>query len=120
MNITKRVIKWNSARYEQEHSSELTTELLISELREFEVASWVSEDKVAQVDALCDIIYVALGAMWKLGLSAEQIDQCLNAVCNANDTKTVVKTEAHIKANIVKGEGFVPPEAAIEKALNNE
>ncbi len=121
MNITKRVIKWNSARYEQEHDNQLTEELLRSEVEEFVLASYTGPqgDLIDQIDALCDIVYVALGAMWKLGLSAEQIDKCLSAVCDANDTKVAIKTEAHLKANKVKGPDFIPPEVAIERVLND-
>ena len=56
--------------------------------------------------------------MWKLGLNETQIQDAIFAVCDANDTKTASKTPSHIKASVDKGKGFVPPENALQRILN--
>lgn len=63
--IYQRVAKWNGQRYEQEYNHTLTLALLSEEFEE-----WLEASKeVDKLDALCDIIYVALGALWKLNAS---------------------------------------------------
>lgn len=81
--IIERVIHWNSERYDQEFDHRLTRNLLREETLEFEAA--VKE--VDRLDALVDTIYVAIGAMWKLGLNDKQIQAAILAVCDANDTQ---------------------------------
>jgi len=112
--IIKRVIHWNSERYDQEFDHRLTRNLLQEEVLEFEEAT----KDVDRLDALVDTIYVALGAMWKLKLNAEQIEAAILIVCDANDTKTATKTASNIKASIDKGEGFIAPETRLQEVLN--
>ena len=77
-----------------------------------------STKDVDRLDALVDLIYVSIGAMWKLGLNAEQIEKAITIVCDANDTKTAVKTASHIKASIDKGAGFIAPETRLQEVLD--
>ncbi len=57
----------------------------------------------------------ALSAIRGAGMQRHFYDVCL-AICDSNDTKEVKgKTLAHIKANINKGLGFVPPTLALQK-----
>lgn len=60
-NVFKRVSEWNAKRYDQEYNHELTIALLREEYREWCVA----ETDVDKLDAICDVIYVAMGALWK-------------------------------------------------------
>ena len=61
-NIVKRVIDWNSARYDQQYDHELATKLIEEEFNE-----WLDANTpVQELDALCDIVYVAIGALWKI------------------------------------------------------
>lgn len=60
--IFKRVAHWNSMRYDQEYNHDLAVNLLFEELIEFYDSA---ESEVGQLDALCDIIYVAMGVVWK-------------------------------------------------------
>ena len=99
------ICDWNAARYEQELDVTLTHNLLEEEIEEF----YDAETALGQLDGLVDVVYVAIGAMWKLGLSPEQIQQAIKAVCDSNDSKTVARTEAHVKANTTKGEHYKPP-----------
>lgn len=125
--IIQRVIKWNSDRYSQEYNSDLNQRLLLEELAELCTADksvskalstgTLNAHMVERIDALCDMIYIAIGAMWKSGLTSDQIEQCLIAVCDANDTKVAVKTASNVKANLVKGDNFVAPEAKIWEIL---
>lgn len=65
MNINKifnRVAQWNSLRYPRIYNRNLTIDLLREEHQELLDAS----EPVDKLDALCDIIYVACGALWKL------------------------------------------------------
>lgn len=112
--FVKRIVSWNSARYEQEYDHTLTCDLMHEEFQEL-CASTADVDKL---DALVDITYVAIGAMWKLGLSDEQIRQAIHAVCDSNDSKSVTKTASHVKANIDKGKDFIRPEPRLQEILD--
>lgn len=61
--VFKRVCDWNAKRYEQEYDEALAYSLLIEELDELIEAPTA----VDQLDALCDIIFVAMGCAWKTG-----------------------------------------------------
>lgn len=62
------------------------------------------------ISALCQLKF-------NYGLTERQVKLCIKAVCDANNSKIAVKTQAHIKANIDKGPNFVPPEKSIAKIL---
>ena len=111
--IPERIIDWNKERYEQEFDKDLTHSLLTEEVQEL----LDSTTTVDTLDALVDIIYVSIGAIWKLGLSAQQINEAILVVCDSNDSKTVVKTPSHIKTNINKGASFIPPEPRLAAIL---
>ena len=61
--VFERVCNWNAQRYAQEYNHELTLALLKEEYKEWCEA----KTKVEKLDAVCDITYVAMGALWKLG-----------------------------------------------------
>jgi hypothetical protein len=81
------VCKWNAARYAQEYNHELTVALLTEEVGEVQEA-FNTNNIVEILDGLGDIAYVAIGAMWKAGLSAGQIHHFLQTV--AEDSKFVL------------------------------
>lgn len=114
MNFIRRIIAWNKARYKQKFNHALTHALLAEEVSELLRA----EHQVDVLDALVDVTYVAIGAMYKLGLTDQQIVDAIHAVCDANDTKSITKTPSHIKANTTKGPDFVPPEARLQEILD--
>lgn len=66
-NVFKRVSKWNAKRYDQEYNHKLTVSLLREEYREWCEA----KTPVECLDAICDVIYVALGGLWK---AKEELD----------------------------------------------
>lgn len=69
MNVYQRVAKWNAARYDREYNKELTCGLLAEEYGE----SLEADNLVDVVDVLCDIIFVAYGAIWKLDVDGDKI-----------------------------------------------
>ena len=74
--VNKRIIDWNAARYEQQFNEQLQYDLLLNP-KSGEVQEWFDAmnacNEVEQLDALCDIYFVAIGGLWKLGLSLDQI-----------------------------------------------
>ena len=113
-DFTTRIADWNAARYDQDYSPNLQVALLAEEVGELASA----KTDVDKLDALVDIIYIATGGMWKLGLSPEQINAAIHVVCDSNDTKPAKKTPAHVKANIDKGNSFVRPEPRLQEILD--
>ena len=71
---------------------------------------------LARLDKACDKIVFAVGDMAKLGLSAQEITKALNIVMNANNQKLSAGRDAEGKQ--LKPEGFVPPEAELQKLLD--
>jgi len=71
-DLIQQVCVWNSRRYEQEYNHELTIQLLVEEHNET-VDAAKAEDLVEIADGLADIFYVAVGALWKQGLTASDI-----------------------------------------------
>lgn len=179
-DIYIRVANWNKQRYDQIYNQPLTIALLREEYQE-----WRDDtDKVKKLDGLCDIVYVALGAVWKanipdtliglaqqrsleivdnlvsafelnpayfigsiidvlenepdypveqatiniiglataqalaMGLSYDQFLEALAVVCDSNDSKSVKKTDASVKANAGdKGDNFIAPEPRLAAIL---
>ena len=68
--IYDRVCGWNMKRYDREYNHELSCNLLREEHKEY----FEAENNVQQLDALCDIVYVALGIVWKLNLEQSVVD----------------------------------------------
>lgn len=68
VKFVQRASNWNAARYEQKFDLDLTINLVQEELREYLSAT----DLVEQVDALCDICFIASGALWKLKLDFDE------------------------------------------------
>lgn len=87
---------------------------LHEELTEFAEATEAG-DIVKTADALADIVYVALGTAHKMGLP---FDEIWNAVHAANMRKVAGQTSRGNKVDARKPEGWVPPEAAIARAIN--
>ena len=111
--MIKRIISWNNQRYPQVYCHNLQAALLEEEVREFEEAVLSSD----RLDALADIVYVAIGAMWKLGLDHDGILRAMHIVCDSNDSKSATRTAPNVKANKDKGSEFIPPEPALRALL---
>ena len=68
--ILKRVAKWNALRYPRKYNHELSVSLLQEELTEY----FEAKTSVDQLDALCDLVFVAMGILWKIDVSMKILD----------------------------------------------
>lgn len=74
-------------------------------------------DFIGCVDALLDSIYFAIGALYKMGLTPEQMERCMTAVHEANMTKKKGMTKRGHENDAVKPETWIPPEERIGQIL---
>ena len=81
MHIFSRVAEWNAKRYDRQFNFKLTKELLQEELKEFQD----SRTKVESVDALCDLAFVAIGGLWKLGTTEDSVLNILQHVLDREE-----------------------------------
>jgi len=114
ISAIRRIVDWNEKRYPQVYNKDLQNALLGEEIGEF----FDAETEVDQLDALVDTVYIAIGAMWKMGLSPEQIREALQTVCDSNDSKDAKMNDPAVKANMDKGENYVAPEPKLQEILN--
>ncbi len=82
-NIIESICSWNALRYKQEYNHSLTDALLKEEYQEL-IDAIDSQNPVSILDALGDIFFVAVGALWKQGKSPQQISTFLDKLENAN------------------------------------
>lgn len=96
-----RVAYWNSARYDQEYNKKLQLELLTEEAKETAVAL-KEADMVEFVDGLCDVVFVALGGIWKLCeyLDARELSDTYQAV-ETDDPLTVMQHRLAAEADFI-------------------
>lgn len=73
------------------------------------------EVKVNRADALGDIIFVAVGSLYKLVGDADKVEDILNAIIAANNTKS---KEKNADGKITKPKDFVGPEGIIRRVIN--
>lgn len=64
IEVCNRVAGWNALRYPREYNQDLTMDLLAEEFAETVEA----KEQVDVLDGLCDMIYVAAGALWKCNI----------------------------------------------------
>ena len=70
------------------------------------------------VQSACNIIQAAVCQMMAMGLSFEQCEEAMLIVCDANDSKSVKKTDPSVKANAGdKGPNFISPEPRLQELL---
>lgn len=187
-DVVSKCIKWNSERYDRVFNNKLSLSLLNEEIGEL----FRADTEVEKLDAIGDIIFVALGVLWKAGVDMDLVKTCLyaeednisiknaemnlsmytcdllesnidipnltlevgeqeelytiayavraifiialsaaralgvqayiidivDAICDSNATKEVKgKTDPAIKANIFKGQDFIPPTARLQAIL---
>lgn len=89
--IKSRVEKWNSERYTREYNHELSVKLLKEELSEW----FDAETAVDKVDALCDIVYVAFGVIWKVNVDELtlnlSVEQAYNQLCSKEKPIAIIE-----------------------------
>ncbi len=101
---------------------DISIECLQEEIREF-VEAHSSGDFIGSIDAIIDLRYFAVGVLYKLGLTAEQIEQMDQAVHDANMQKKLGKKAGRgdgVAADAVKPEGWVSPEERIAAILDRK
>jgi len=80
MSVLEEIVLWNESRNLKDFKPHNEYALLFEELMEFQNAS-ISKNESEQVDALCDIIVVATGALHKLGYSPDKaMDETLKEI----------------------------------------
>ena len=95
---------------------------LTEEIAEFDEAH-TNGDFIGCIDAIIDLRYFAVGVLYKLGLTAEQIEAMDQAVHDANMQKRLGKKEGRgdgIAADAVKPEGWISPEERIAAILDGK
>lgn len=99
---------------------DISVKCLKEEVQEFEEA-YHKGDYIGAVDAMIDLMYFAVGVLYKKGLSADQIELCCTAVHEANMEKKLGVNHRRgdgSAADAVKPEGWVPPEQRIIDILD--
>ncbi len=89
------------------------------ELEEFQKAH-DHMDMIGAVDAVLDEIYFCIGFLYRMGLTAQQIEDCFQAVHDCNMRKKLgvqEKRGGEGVADAVKPEGWVGPEERIAAIL---
>jgi len=93
---------------------------LHEEIEEFLEAT-EKQSLVDCIDSLLDLTYFAIGGCVRLGLTAEQIQDCFNAIHKANMLKKqgikASRPQDGTVADAIKPEGWEAPEKAIKKIL---
>ncbi len=67
---------------------------------------------------IANIVTACMTEMRGMGLNREQCMRCLNIVADSNDSKSIQKVSADVKANKDKGAYFVAPEPRLQAVLN--
>jgi predicted HAD superfamily Cof-like phosphohydrolase len=95
-----------------------TVKALNEEAQEFQDA-FEAQDILGQVDALLDGIYFGIGALYKMGLTAAQIEEAFTAVhdCNMHKKLGIVPKRDNPLGDAVKPEGWHGPEEALAHIL---
>lgn len=98
----------------------LSIKQLNEEISEFEQAD-EANDLPGQVDAMLDLVYFALGILYKMGLSPLEINTLFTAVHEANMTKAIGKKkgrEVEGATDAIKPVDFKDPKNIIEGVIN--
>jgi len=81
-----------------------------------------SDDVVTQVDSIIDLIYFAIGGLYRIGLNEQQIEGCFKAIHEANMGKVKGKKKGREEfgdtADASKPNDWVAPEERIKCLLN--
>jgi len=111
MDLIQTIAEWNLDRDNTDYSKKLEYRMLLEEIDEYLGA----KTKVDQADALADVIFVAVGSLFKLTGSIDKAQAIMDVVCSANNQKGKSKD---LDGKIKKPMGFVPPEEMIEEILH--
>ena len=114
--MTDRIIEsistWNFVRNNTEYSKKLELNMLDEELAEYAI----SKDVVNEAKELADIVFVAIGSLYKLTGSADKAKAVINSVINSNHAKGMDKDE---NGKVIKPKDYRCPEEDIGLILRN-
>lgn len=99
---------------------DISVKCLNEEVDEF-IEGHTEGDIIKSIDSIVDLMYFAVGVLYKMGLDAEQIGAVCKAVHDANMEKklgVVAKRGDGSAADAVKPEGWVGPEERIATILD--
>jgi len=88
---------------------------MYEELTEFDEAMR-QDNLVGMADALADLVYVAIGTAYQMGLPFQEI---WDAVQEANMTKQPGLTKRGMKIDAMKPDGWVGPESTIMELIKH-
>lgn len=93
--LVSEVIRWNQLRYKREYNHELTYNLLTEEANEYLAADLIND----KLDAIGDITFVGIGALWKFGLDNADILQVLRITTLCSPSKRETQLNKLIEHN---------------------
>lgn len=112
-HIVNDVCIWNYTRGNTEYKGDLEYSMLKEELGEF----GESRNKANAAKELADIVFVAVGSLYKLaGANHEKTQKILETVVEANFAKGTEKVDGKVQ----KGKAYVNPEPIIKEILQVE
>jgi len=116
-DILLEIMQWNEDRENLGYSCVREGAMLQEELDELGDA-YRNGTIVDEADAYADIIFVAVGSLFKLcGGDSQKVHDILMIVTAANNLKTQAKD---VDGKIIKPEGFARPEGMIAEILGEE
>lgn len=74
IDIVKKTIDWNAERFEQRYNYDMAVKLILEESEELFAAQG---NEIEIMDAVGDIVFVAIGNFWKMGFTHQQIHAML-------------------------------------------
>ncbi len=98
----------------------ISRECLNEEIQEF-IDAHLTGDYIGCIDAIIDLQYFAVGVLYKLGLTVDQIERIAQAVHDANMQKKLGKKDGRgdgVAADAVKPADWVSPEERIASILD--
>ncbi len=109
--IVSDICVWNYVRGNTEYDGTLEYDMLSEELEEY----GVSRDIANTAKELADIIFVAVGSLYKLtGANPQKVEDILQSVIVSNRAKG---TEKSLLGKVKKGREYVNPEKVIAQIL---
>lgn len=78
-SILESICTWNAVRYNQEHNEKLTIDLLYEELNET-LEAMQALNQIETCDGFGDVFFVAIGALWKMGISDKEMGEYIDSV----------------------------------------
>lgn len=109
-DIIEDIAVWNYARGNTEYKRGLEYRMISEELEEF----LQSDSEQNEAKEIADIIFVAIGTLYKMTGTKEKAEAVLEAVIDANFAKGSKK----IDGKIVKGKAYASPEKKIRSIID--